>query len=96
MILDRYPDGVRPGPAVLNSFPPLDESGPAAARSCAAMNRTVRPQAISRAAAHVIAGHPAQGWSLLCNGIVLFGGGLLLPDGRAEAPRPRPFQQIAA
>jgi Family of unknown function (DUF5999) len=61
------------------------------------MNHTARPQAISRAAAHVIAGHPEQGWSLLCNGIVLFGdGGLLLPDGRAEAPRPRPFQQIAS
>ena len=64
MILDRYPDGVRPGPAVLNSFPPLDESGSAAARSCAAMNRAARPQAISRAEAHVIADHPEQGWSL--------------------------------
>jgi len=26
----------------------------------------------ARVAAHVIAGHPEQGWSLLCNGIVLF------------------------
>jgi len=43
-------------------------------------------------AAHVIAGHPEQGWSLLCNGIVLFDdGGLLLPDGRAEAPHARPL-----
>jgi hypothetical protein len=51
----------------------------------------------ARVAAYVIAGHPEQGWSLLCNGVVLFDdGGLLLPDGRAEAPRPRPFQQIAA
>ena len=30
---------------------------------------------IARAAAHVIAGHPEQGWSLLCNGIVLFDDG---------------------
>ena len=46
---------------------------------------------------HVIAGHPEQGWSLLCNGIVLFDdGGLLLPDGRAEAPRTRLFHVIAA
>ena len=46
----------------------------------------------ARVAAHVIAGHPEQGWSLLCNGIVLFDdGGLLLPDGRAEAPPTRPF-----
>ena len=51
----------------------------------------------ARAAAHDIAGHPEQGWSLLCNGIVLFDdGGLLLPDGRAEAPHPRPFHAIAA
>src|SRR6516164_3414440 len=39
----------------------------------------------ARAAAHIIAGHPEQGWSLLCNGIVLFDdGGLLLPGGRAH------------
>ena len=53
---------------------------------------------IARVAAHVIASHPEQGWSLLCNGIVLFDdGGLLLPDdGRAEAPRTRPFHAVAA
>ncbi len=34
-------------------------------------------------AARVIAGHPEQGWSLLCNGVVLFEDyGELLPDGR--------------
>jgi hypothetical protein len=48
-------------------------------------------------AARVIATHPEQGWSLLCNGIVLFDdGGLLLPDGRAEAPRTRPFSAVPA
>lgn len=52
---------------------------------------------IARAAARVIASHPGQGWSLLCNGTVLFDdGGLLLPGGRAQAPRPRPFHMIAA
>jgi hypothetical protein len=52
---------------------------------------------VARAAARVIAGHPEQGWSLLCNGVVLFDdGGLLLPDGRAEAPHTRPFHMIAA
>ena len=52
---------------------------------------------IARAAARVIASHPEQGWSLLCNGIVLFDdGGLLLPDGRAEAPRTRLLSLIAA
>ena len=50
-----------------------------------------------REAAHTIATHPEQGWSLLCNGIVLFDdGGLLLPDGRAEAPHMRPSHAVAA
>jgi hypothetical protein len=42
-------------------------------------------------AARVVAAQPGQGWSLLCNGVVLFeDGGELLPDGRAVAPaRPR-------
>ena len=34
-----------------------------------------------RAAAHIVSFHPEQGWSLLCNGVVVFDdGGLLLPD----------------
>jgi hypothetical protein len=40
-----------------------------------------------RAAAHVVRAHPEQGWSLLCNGVVLFeDGGCLLPDGHAYDP----------
>ncbi len=42
-----------------------------------------------RQAARVVAAHPEQGWSLLCNGVVLFDDdGELLPDGRAVPPRP--------
>lgn len=38
-------------------------------------------------AAHVVAAHPEQGWSLLCNAVVLFDDtGELLPDGRVVAP----------
>jgi hypothetical protein len=38
-------------------------------------------------AAHVVAAHPEQGWSLLCNGVVVFDDtGELLPDGRMVAP----------
>ena len=38
-------------------------------------------------AAHVVAAHPEQGWSLLCNGVVVFEDtGDLLPDGRIVAP----------
>jgi hypothetical protein len=34
-----------------------------------------------------VAHHPEQGWSLLCNGVVLFEDtGELLPDGRVIAP----------
>ena len=36
-----------------------------------------------RGAARTVASHPEQGWSLLCNGVVLFDDtGMLLPDGR--------------
>jgi hypothetical protein len=38
-------------------------------------------------AAHVLVSHPEQGWSLLCNGVVLFDDtGDLLPDGRVIMP----------
>lgn len=40
-----------------------------------------------REAAVVVASHPEQGWSLLCNGVLLFDdSGEILPDGRAIAP----------
>jgi hypothetical protein len=36
--------------------------------------------------AAVVSSHPEQGWSLLCNGVVLFDDdGELLPDGRVVA-----------
>jgi uncharacterized protein DUF5999 len=41
-----------------------------------------------REAAHTIASHPEQGWSLLCNGVILFDDlGELLPDGRMVLPQ---------
>jgi hypothetical protein len=44
--------------------------------------------ASDRDAAHVISAHPEQGWSLLCNGIVLFEDfGELLPDGQSSGAR---------
>jgi hypothetical protein len=40
-----------------------------------------------RSAARVVASQPGQGWSLLCNGVVLFDdGGALLADGRTVTP----------
>jgi hypothetical protein len=48
-----------------------------------------------REAAHVIAAHPEQGWSLLCNGIILFEDtGEILPDGRTVGPCVRPAVHV--
>ncbi len=51
-----------------------------------------------REAAHTVASHPEQGWSLLCNGVIVFDDlGELLPDGRAvPAHRPTPARLAAA
>ncbi|MFF7198356.1 DUF5999 family protein [Streptomyces sp. NPDC008079] len=51
-----------------------------------------------REAAHTLAHHPEQGWSLLCNGVLLFEDtGELLPDGQIIAPhRPLSTEQITA
>ena len=52
-------------------------------------HRPVCPSAVDpdHTAAHVVADHTDQGWSLLCNGVVLFTDtGELLPDGRAVVP----------
>jgi len=47
-----------------------------------------------REAARTIISHPEQGWSLLCNGIVVFEDtGELLPDGDTIAPH-RPTDLI--
>ena len=41
-----------------------------------------------REAARTVAFHPEQGWSLLCNGLILFDDlGEILPDGRLTPPR---------
>ena len=40
-----------------------------------------------RHAAHNVAFHPEQGWSLLCNGVIVFDDmGEILPDGRVLPP----------
>ena len=51
-----------------------------------------RADASDREAAHVMASHPEQGWSLLCNGVVVFEDtGALLPDGRYIPPHRPPW-----
>ena len=49
--------------------------------------RCPNAQAVERTAAHVCAPHPEQGWSLLCNGVIVFDdGGALLPNGETIEP----------
>jgi hypothetical protein len=44
-------------------------------------------RAADREAAHTVASHPEQGWSLLCNGVIIFEDtGELLPGGQTIAP----------
>jgi hypothetical protein len=44
-----------------------------------------------------VAAHPEQGWSLLCNGIVLFEDtGALLPTGQSIPPHRPVLTQVAA
>ncbi len=43
--------------------------------------------AVDHDAAKTVACHPEQGWSLLCNGVVVFEDtGEILPDGRVSGP----------
>jgi hypothetical protein len=45
-------------------------------------------EAPDRDAAHAVSSHPEQGWSLLCNGVVLFDDtGEILPSGQIIEPR---------
>ena len=52
----------------------------------------------NREKARTVVSHPEQGWSLLCNGVVLFDDtGELLPDGEIIAPhRPTYHAQPSA
>jgi len=64
---------------------------------CTHQPRCPEAHAPDREAAHTVASHPEQGWSLLCNGVLLFDDtGELLPDGRIIPPhRPTDFRVAA-
>jgi Family of unknown function (DUF5999) len=50
-----------------------------------------------RQAAHVVAAHPGQGWSLLCNGVVVFDDtGALLPGGQSIPPHQPAHPKVTA
>jgi len=53
--------------------------------------------AVDREAAHVVESRPEQGWSLLCNGVVLFEDtGALLPDGQSIPPHRSALTKVPA
>ncbi|MFL6115516.1 MAG: DUF5999 family protein [Catenulispora sp.] len=61
---------------------------PQHARPCRHHPRCPGAESLSRDAAQIRIAHPEQGWSLLCNGVIVFDDtGELLPDGRSIAPR---------
>jgi len=64
---------------------------------CPHTPRCPDPTGPDREAARTVVSHPEQGWSLLCNGIVIFEDtGELLPGGTAIAPhRPTDFAACA-
>ena len=56
--------------------------------TCAHVPCCPTADAFDRDAAHVVSAHPEQGWSLLCNGVVVFEDfGELLPSGESIAAR---------
>ena len=61
-----------------------------ALRSCRHTPACPSADAADRDAAHVVSAHPEQGWSLLCNGVVVFDDfGEILPNGSCTGSRHR-------
>ena len=81
MPADLVPPDTAPSP--LSSTPP---TAPDPLALCRHQPRCPGPDASDRYRAHVLASHPQQGWSLLCNGVIVFDDlGALLP-GRGFLP----------
>lgn len=74
-----------------NSTPPSSADG-----TCRHMPPCPTADAPDREAARLTAHHPEQGWSLLCNGVLLFEDtGELLPDGQIVNPHRSPVTTAA-
>lgn len=66
----------------------LSESAIPTCHACRHIPPCPPADAADRDAARVVAAHPEQGWSLLCNGVVVFEDfGELLPDGQSCAAK---------
>ena len=71
--------------AALKPEPPLLHTG--GKQMCRHLPACPRADNPDREAARTVAFHPEQGWSLLCNGLILFDDlGEILPDGRVTPP----------
>jgi hypothetical protein len=71
-----------------NAMAPLATVHPILSRECIHQPHCPGGESADRDAAHPIACHPEQGWSLLCNGVVLFEDtGDILPDGKCTQVR---------
>ena len=74
-----------------------DRRGMRDERACQHQPRCPGASAPDRTAARVVACHPGQGWSLLCNGVVLFDdAGILVPDPSVTTPGRAPALPKAA
>jgi hypothetical protein len=63
-----------------SALTPGRSARPPGGQTCQHQPRCPGALAPDRTAARAVASHPEQGWSLLCNGVVLFDdGGELLP-----------------
>ncbi|MEU8892927.1 DUF5999 family protein [Streptomyces sp. NPDC048442] len=68
------------GTTVIGSAPPPDSP-------CTHTPKCPTAESTDREAARSVASHPEQGWSLLCNSVLLFEDtGELLPNGQIIAP----------
>lgn len=68
-----------------------------ATRTCPHSPPCPPANAPGREAARTLVARPEQGWTLLCNGVVLFDdSGELLPDARQIAPHPTAIPCLTA
>jgi Family of unknown function (DUF5999) len=80
----------------MTTIQPLRAARRPGEQPCPHRPRCPSAPAHDRSGARTTASHPEQGWSLLCNGVVIFDdGGALLPDGRAVPPPPARARTVA-
>lgn len=75
----------------------ITDTSSSSGATCAHQPPCPSADSTARDAAHVVAAHPEQGWSLLCNGVVVFEDfGEILPNGRCTDSRRRELARSCA